>query len=119
MDKSRVPARFLDHGSLFDDLAIESYRQTSGNRLESLVHQRLLDRGGIVLRRGWPDFCVIEDKRIFAVEVKSVVDILRPSQRAIMLELARMGIDTYLWKENPGTQGDGFFHPVGESSAWE
>lgn len=113
-------ARFLEAGVLFERLMRESYR-TPANIVEAHVHRQLLARGAVVLRRGWPDFAVIEGDRLYAVEVKSVADKIHPSQGVILSEMARSGIDTYIWRELPSGSIDkitGTFEAVGESERW-
>lgn len=99
----------------FGNLVAESYRPPT-NKAEAEVHSELLGQGHLVLRKGWPDLCVITRKDMFCVEVKHA-DWLSPSQKVVTEMLARAGIDTYIASKRYGS--DRFvYEAVGDSKHW-
>jgi len=104
-------------GRALKDAAIrESYRPPKNER-EAHVHGLLMARGAVVLRRGWPDFAVIENDKIYAVEVKNGTDEFRPEQQLVATALSWMGIDSYLWRGCEHGHNYGF-QRVGYSRSW-
>lgn len=82
------------------------------NKAEKAIREMLEKAGFIVLREGWPDFCVFQETAdglaMFLVEVKTGIDKLNPSQKLMHKILMRVGIPVYvlrpeeLWKFDGG-----------------
>jgi hypothetical protein len=50
-----------------------------------------------IFRAGWPDYLMIEDGKIYGVEVKTRPDNVRPRQAKMFTALERAGISVYVW----------------------
>ena len=50
-----------------------------------------------VHRKGWPDFLCVDGARTIAVEVKAGNDKLTKEQSEMLVILASLGIDCYVW----------------------
>ncbi len=72
------------------------------------VH-RATKAGYQVIKKGWPDFVLIKEGRLFAVEVKQEHNGLTPAQFEIMGLLSQAGIKCLVWKPKSG------FHKFHES----
>ena len=74
------------------------------NETERKLWEKITADGGKVLRKGWPDFCVIDkDDKLCCVEVKRD-DCTEPEyHQAFMLYwLAKQGIPCYVWTPGAG-----------------
>lgn len=71
------------------------------NTLEEMVRQEFEAKGFTVLKKGWPDFMVIDENNnaAFTVEVKSSIDSLSPEQIRMHECLHRLGVRTYINKD--------------------
>lgn len=97
-------------------LISDCYREPK-NPTELEAHRELVEMGYIVLKRGWPDFLVFNKDDVFAVEVKTDTDIVRPSQRVMLELLAANGIDTYVRRGNAeGSRNN--YGKIGKSKRW-
>lgn len=69
----------------------------SCTRAEKAFYERAVSKSWRLQRNGWPDFLVDDGDRIFAVEVKTFSDIIRPAQRETFRMLERAGIRVFVW----------------------
>lgn len=79
---------------------------TIGARVERAFAEFARTNGWEIHFRGWPDFLVFADGRIFCVEVKSGKATVHPRQGEMISALRRAGIETLIWRE-----GKGFYRP--------
>ena len=71
-------------------------------RFETKVIASAASKGWRVLTKGWPDFLLIKNGRLMAVEAKAKGDKLRPHQKEVLLALESAGIPTYVRYEQKG-----------------
>lgn len=75
------------------------------NESEERFARRAIEKNlGNVRRAGWPDFLIEEPGGgIYAVEVKTDTDTIRPNQAAMFTALDTNGVRVYVWNpSNPG-----------------
>ena len=72
------------------------------NGSEKQLHDALVAKGFIVLRRGWPDFLVVSPNkdRGFGLELKSKQDKLSEDQRLMHEALAHFGLPVLVARED-------------------
>jgi len=65
--------------------------QRTGSAAEAIVMRKLMDRGYVVLKRGWPDFVALKGNEVRFIEVKrDGQNSLKPRQKVIAEVLERV-----------------------------
>lgn len=103
-DKSKEKAKLAEqlrvhatgNGSLYDQANVLRLRVNDAEG-EFLTKVQMRRRQTKVMRAGWPDFMLVEDGRIYAVEVKSKYHRVSAVQAAIFETLEKKGIKVSVW----------------------
>jgi hypothetical protein len=79
---------------------------TCNSRAEQIAYDLLASRGMLVLKRGWPDFIVLDKSGVLVacVEVKDGRDSLSPHQEKVATALMLAGIACYEFRPQTGFQ---------------
>lgn len=67
------------------------------NRSEAKFFQQASKAGYTVFRKGWPDFLIKKDDKVYAVEVKPWGKKQTKAQKEVMSILVQLGIKCFLW----------------------
>jgi hypothetical protein len=74
-----------------------------GNVAEATFVEKATEAGWSTCKRGWPDFTCWKDGRMVAVEVKPTKNCwLKRDQEIVMRELARSGVECFIWSPDVG-----------------
>lgn len=75
---------------------------------EAAFCRQAMQNGWTVRKRGWPDFLIEQEGRLYAVEVKRDAPVLKREQAEVMELLERAGVRCLVWTPKTG------FLPLGD-----